>query len=56
MDTAGNPREGWMALIPLTVMLLIVMYIVGGPREFINLVAQWSEDVVQSVGNWVQHL
>jgi hypothetical protein len=56
MDATGTPREGWMAIIPLTVMILIVMYIVGGPLQFVNLVTQWSEDIVHSVGNWVKHL
>jgi hypothetical protein len=56
MDTIGSSREGWIAIIPITVMILIVIYIVGGPTQFVHLVSQWSEDVVQSVGNWIKHL
>ena len=29
MDAAGNPREGWMAIVPVTVLVLIVTYVLG---------------------------
>ena len=52
-----KPREGWMTFMPVTVLVFIVMYIVGGPGEFVNLVAQWTERMsCKSVGNWVKHL
>jgi|SoiMethySBSTD1v2_1073268.scaffolds.fasta_scaffold2251965_2 hypothetical protein len=56
MDASGSTREGWMTFIPVTVLLFIVMYVVGGPAQFVNLVAQWSSDVITSVLNWFKHL
>ena len=45
-----------MTFIPLTVLLFIVMYVMGGPTHFVNVVAQWSMDVIAYVVNWVKHL
>ena len=56
MDASGSTREGWMTFVPLTVLLFIVMYVMGGPEQFVNLVAQWSIDVIHSIANWVKHL
>ena len=56
MDAAGNPREGWMAVIPLTVFVLLVVYVLGGPVHVVNLVSQWSVALVTAIGNWVRHL
>lgn len=56
MDTSGSTREGWMTFIPVTVLLFIVMYVMGGPAQFVNLVAQWSADVINSVFSWIKHL
>lgn len=56
MDASGSTREGWMTFIPLTVLLFIVMYVVGGPTQFVNLVVQWTTDIVNSVTSWVRNL
>jgi hypothetical protein len=56
MDAAGNPREGWMALVPVTVLVLVVTYVLGGPAHVVNFVAQWSMDVVNAFVAWVKHL
>jgi hypothetical protein len=56
MDASGSTREGWMTFIPVTVLLFIVMYVMGGPAQFVNLVAQWSVDLINSIANWVKHL
>ena len=45
-----------MALIPLTVLVFIVTYVLGGPAQVVNFAARWSIDVINSVVNWVQHL
>ena len=45
-----------MTFIPVTVLLFIVMYVMGGPAQFVNLVAQWSVDLINSIANWVKHL
>jgi len=56
MDASGSTREGWMAFVPITVLLFIVMYVMGGPAQFMNLVAQWTFDLVSSIANWIKHL
>ena len=56
MDASGSTREGWMTFIPIAVLLFIVMYVMGGPAQFVNLVVQWSGDIVTQVVNWVKHL
>ena len=45
-----------MTFIPVLVLLFIVMYVMGGPAQFVNLVAQWSIDVINYIANWVKHL
>jgi hypothetical protein len=56
MDASGTTREGWMTFIPVTVLLFIVIYVVGGPAHFMNVVAQWSMDLVHYVGSWIKYL
>jgi len=56
MDASGSTREGWMIFVPILVLLFIVTYVVGGPAQFVNLIAQWGGDVVSDVVNWVKHL
>ena len=56
MDASGSAREGWMTFIPLTVLLFIVMYVMGGPAQFVNTVAYWTTEMANSVLNWVKHL
>ncbi len=56
MDASGNTREGWMIFMPLMVLLFIVMYVMGGPAQFMNVVAQWAGEVVTSITNWVKYL
>ena len=31
MDISGSSREGWMAFVPLAVLVLIVIGVLGGP-------------------------
>ena len=56
MDASGSTREGWMIFIPVTVLVFIVMYVMGGPAQFVNVVAQWSADVINYVMNWIKYL
>ena len=56
MDASGSAREGWMTFIPLTVLLFIVIYVMGGPTQFANVVAYWVTDMATYVVNWVKHL
>jgi len=45
-----------MTFVPVAVLLFIVMYVVGGPAQFVNLVAQWSMDVIQVIADFFKHL
>jgi hypothetical protein len=56
MDTSGSTREGLMTFVPVTVLLFIVMYVMGGPANFVNVVAQWTMDSVTYIANWIKHL
>ena len=56
MDASGSAREGWMTFIPLAVLLFIVIYVMGGPTQFVNVVAYWTMDVATYIVNWIKHL
>lgn len=56
MDASGSTREGWMIFIPLLVLLFIVTYVMGGPAQFVNIVAQWGGDIISNLVNWIRHL
>jgi hypothetical protein len=56
MDVSGSTREGLMTFVPVAVLLFIVIYVMGGPAQFVNLVAQWSFDLVSYIANWIKHL
>jgi hypothetical protein len=56
MDAAGTPREGWMTVVPLAVLLFIATYVLGGPTHVLNLIIQWGSDVGTDVINWFKHL
>ena len=56
MDASGSAREGWMTFIPLTVLLFIVIYVMGGPTQFMNTVVYWTTDLVNYVFGWLKHL
>ena len=56
MDTSGKPHEGWMALIPLTVLVAIVMVALGGPEAFMNTLRDWTTDLLGTAEGWVKSL
>ena len=45
-----------MLFVPLTVLVLIIIYVLGGPVAFVNTVSNWTVDVLTSVGQWLKHL
>ena len=45
-----------MTFVPITVLLFIVIYVMGGPAHFVNVVAQWSADFITYILNWIKHL
>ena len=55
MRTSGQSHEGWMSLIPLTVLLFIVMVAFGGPEAFVNTVANYATDIVTYTVSWIRH-
>jgi len=56
MQTSGKPHEGWMTFIPLTVLLIVVIGVLGGPVQFANIVSGWVSDVTDYVWSWLRHL
>ncbi len=56
MDVSGKPHEGWMATIPLIVLMLFVIGAMGGPVAFINTLTIWASDIATYVVGWVRHL
>jgi hypothetical protein len=55
MRTSGQSHEGWMSLIPLTVLLFIVMVAFGGPEAFVNTVTNYTTDIVTYTASWIRH-
>jgi uncharacterized protein involved in cysteine biosynthesis len=56
MEISGAPNEGWMIFVPVTVLVLIVVYVLGGPVQFVNTVSHWLSDVVSAAASWLRHL
>lgn len=56
MDTSGKPHEGWMTVIPVTVFLLVVIVLLGGPTAFVNTLSLWVGDLLNSVAAWVRSI
>lgn len=56
MQTSGRAHEGWMAVIPLSVFIFVVMVMFGGPVAFMNVVSIWASDVASYIGHWMKNL
>ena len=56
MRTSGQSHEGWMALVPLSVLLFIVMVALGGPEAFVRTVSTFAADVITYGSRWVKSL
>jgi hypothetical protein len=56
MDASGSAHEGWMTFVPLMVLLFIVMYVMGGPAQFANVVVTWTTDAANYVLGWIKYL
>jgi hypothetical protein len=56
METSGRPTEGWMTIVPVTVLVLFVMIALGGPTSLVNILANWAGDVFHYVGQWIKYL
>ena len=55
MRTSGQSHEGWMSVIPLTVLIFIVTVALGGPEAFINTVAGFATDAIAYTASWIRH-
>jgi hypothetical protein len=53
-STSGQSHEGWMSLIPLSVLLFIVMVALGGPEAFVNTVAAFATDAMTYAARWIK--
>lgn len=56
MHTSGKAREGWMTVIPLSVLLFTVFVVVGGPSAFMSIVSLWVVDAFAYVTRWLKYL
>ena len=56
MRTSGQSHEGWMALIPLSVLLFVVMVALGGPDAFVRTITTFAADVIMYGSRWLQSL
>jgi hypothetical protein len=53
-STSGQSHEGWMSIIPLSVLLFIVMVALGGPESFVNVVTSFASDAMTYTARWVK--
>jgi hypothetical protein len=53
-STTGQSHEGWMSIIPLSVLLFIVMVALGGPESFVNVVTSFASDAMTYTARWVK--
>lgn len=56
MRTSGRSHEGWMSLIPLSVLLFIVVVAFGGPEAFMRIVASFASDAMAFTASWIRQL
>jgi hypothetical protein len=53
-STTGQSHEGWMSIIPLSVLLFIVMVALGGPESFVKTVTAFASDAMTYTARWVR--
>ena len=56
MESAGRPTEKWMTIVPLSVFILVVVFWLGGPADFVRTVGNWTNDIVAFVMRWLREL
>jgi hypothetical protein len=52
MRTSGKGREGWMTAIPLAVLVIVAVFMAGGPEDFLKMMERSLEKMV----NWVSEM
>lgn len=45
-----------MTFVPLTVLVLIVVYALGGPVAFVNTLSIWVVDILSGGARWLRQL
>jgi hypothetical protein len=45
-----------MTIVPLTVLVLIVIYIVGGPVAFVSTISDWGAELFDGIVRWIKYL
>ena len=56
MRTSGQSHEGWMSLIPLSVLLFIVTVALGGPESFVHVVESFATDAMTYIARTIRNL
>ena len=52
MRIGGTTRDSLMTLIPFTVAVVAVMYLLGGPEEALRALERGASDVWLLVSSW----
>lgn len=45
-----------MTFVPLTVFVVFVIAILGGPTAFVTIVSNWFYEVAHQVAMWIKYL
>ncbi len=56
MQVSGKPHEGWMTLVPVTVFVLVIVAVMGGPTATAHTVSLWISDILDYVSRWLKYL
>jgi len=56
MQVSGKPNEGWMTLVPVTVFVLVIVVVMGGPTATVHTVSLWIFDILNYVSRWLKYL
>jgi hypothetical protein len=54
-STSGQSHEGWMSLIPLSVMLFIVIVALGGPDPFVHTVTSFAAESISYIERLIRN-
>lgn len=53
--TSGQSHEGWMSLIPLSVLLFIVIVALGGPDPFVQTVTSFATESITYIERLIRN-
>jgi hypothetical protein len=55
MRIGGTTRDSMMTLIPVTVAIFTVLYLLGGPDDVLRAMERGASDVWLVVSGWFRH-